>query len=216
MPIAQLLLLPVQVVLGVTGAFHVFSNLAKLWLFGRHIDRRLALLLGVPSVLLVVLGAWLSSIWTGPGIQLTLGVFLVFFALLFLLRPTLKLPPTRLNAVAGGGLAGFLAGLTGTGGAVRGLSLAAFDLEKSVFVGTSAAIDMAVDLSRTVVYFRQGYMPPATYGYIAGLVVVAFVGSWLGKRLLGRVPQELFRRGVLVLLLLIGLVTVGAAVRLVR
>lgn len=59
--------------------------------------------------------------------------------------------------------------------------------------------------------FRQGYVPASAYGYIAGLVVVAFVGSWLGKRLLNRVPQELFRRGVLVLLLLIGLVTVGAA-----
>jgi hypothetical protein len=47
-----------------------------------------------------------------------------------------KLEPNRLNAVVGGGIAGFLAGLIGTGGAIRGLALAAFDLEKSVFVAT--------------------------------------------------------------------------------
>ena len=211
-PVAQWLL-PMKAVLGVTGAFHVFSNLAKLSLFRHGINWRLALLVGVPSVVLVVAGAYLSNRVAGPAIQQLLGVFLVVFAALLLLRPGLSLPPTATNAVAGGGVAGFLAGLTGTGGAVRGLTLAAFNLEKNAFVATSAAIDMAVDLSRTVVYVQQGYLRREYWPYVAGLVVVAFTGSWLGKQVLGHLSQAVFRRGVLVLLLAIGLLTIWTAFR---
>ncbi|RSK48732.1 sulfite exporter TauE/SafE family protein [Hymenobacter rigui] len=211
-PVAQWLL-PVKAALGVTGAFHVFSNLAKLGLFRQGINWRLVLLVGGPSVALVVVGAYLSNHITGSLIQLLLGIFLIGFALLFLLKPAIRLPPTPTNAVAGGGLAGFLAGLTGTGGAVRGLTLAAFNLEKNAFVATSAAIDMAVDLSRTVVYVQQGYLQREYWPYVTGLVVVAFVGSWLGKQILSRLSQHAFRRGVLALLLGIGLFTIWAALR---
>ncbi len=40
------------------------------------------------------------------------------------------------NAFAVGGVAGFLARLIGTGGAIRGLALAAFHLEKANFAAT--------------------------------------------------------------------------------
>ena len=42
-------------VLMLTSILHVFSNAAKLILFGRHVRLRLLLLFGVPSVCLVIL-----------------------------------------------------------------------------------------------------------------------------------------------------------------
>jgi hypothetical protein len=49
------------------------------------------------------------------------------------------------------GIAGFFAGLIGTGVAIPGFALARFDLEKSTFVATSAAIDSGIDLSRMTI-----------------------------------------------------------------
>ena len=72
---------------------------------------------------------------------------MIGFSVLFYCKPLIKLSPNKLNAVSAGGIAGFLAGVIGTGGAIRGLALAAFDLEKGVFVATSAAIDSGVDFS---------------------------------------------------------------------
>ncbi|MEZ5050309.1 MAG: hypothetical protein R2766_11740 [Saprospiraceae bacterium] len=40
---------------------------------------------------------------------------------------------------------GFFCWTLGTGGAIRGLTMAAFNLEKSVFIATSA-VDMMIDL----------------------------------------------------------------------
>jgi uncharacterized membrane protein YfcA len=111
------------------------------------------------------------------------------------------------------GTAGLLAGLIGTGGAIRGLVLAAFDLEKGVFVATSAAIDSGVDLSRMIIYLRNNYLTADFYWYIPGLFLVAFAGSYTGKFVLNKIEQKSFRKIVLVLVFLIGVTTLGRFVQ---
>ena len=200
-------------VLALTSILHVFSNAAKLVLFGGHLQWRLILLLGIPSTLCVILGAYLSARLEFKFTELILGLFLIGFSALFLVRPKLKLSPRPLNAVAAGGLAGFLAGLIGTGGAIRGLALGAFDLGKNVFVATSAAIDSGVDFSRMIVYLRSGFLPAESFWFVPVLLAVAFAGSYTGKLLLNKIEQKSFRKIVLVLVLLIGLTTLGEFVR---
>src|SRR5215510_4457601 len=116
-------------VLALTSILHVFSNAAKLVFFGKHIRIRLLLLLGVPSVAAVIGGAYLSTILTFKFDQLILGLFLIAFSVLLLCKPNARISATKLNAISAGGIAGFLWGLIGTGGALRGLALAAFNLE---------------------------------------------------------------------------------------
>ena len=65
---------------------------------------------------------------------------------------------TDKNLYAGGIASGFLAGLIGTGGAVRGITLAAFNLPKDIFIATSGLIDLGVDSTRALVYWMNGYV----------------------------------------------------------
>ena len=109
-----------------------------------------------------------------------------------------------------------MAGLIGTGGAIRGIALAAFDLEKNVFVAASAAIDSGVDFSRMIVYLRSNYLTPEFYWYVPGLVLVAFIGSYVGKVVLNKIQQKSFRRIVLVLIFVIGLTTFSRFVSSLR
>jgi Sulfite exporter TauE/SafE len=162
------LLLDFHEVLALTSILHVFSNTAKLVLFGRHVRWRLLLLLGIPSVLLVIVGAYLSAQLKFKFTELLLGIFLVSFGLLLLLMPRVKLSQNRATVITAGGLAGFFAGLIGTGGAIRGLALAAFHLEKGSFVATSAAIDFGAP--PTFKYVCQGTDPTT------GLVKISFPG----------------------------------------
>ena len=196
-------------VLALTSILHVFSNAAKLTLFGRHVKWRLLALLGIPSIAFVILGAFLSAKLEFKFTELILGLFLMAFSVLLFLKPTVQLSPNKLNAISCGGIAGFLAGLIGTGGAIRGLALAAFDLEKNVFVATSAAIDSGVDFSRMIVYLRNGYLVREFYWFVPGLLFVAFIGSYVGKVFLNKIEQKNFRKIVLLLIFLIGLTTLG-------
>ena len=198
-------------VLGITALFHLASNASKLGMFRAGIDRGLLLRLGVPSVLFAVLGglasAWLLAHW----LEVILSVFLLGFSGWMLLRPRWRLAPTTGNAVLGGALSGGMAGLVGTGGAVRGMTMAAFDLRKDVFVATSAAIDLAIDLSRAAVYARNGYIHADDMAWIPLLAVVAVTGTWVGRRILRRMPQAMFRRTALLLVFAIGMVTLYQA-----
>ena len=206
-PLAQFFL-DFKSVLMLTAILHDFSNSSKLYLFRKSIDRRLLLLYGIPSTIFVIIGALLSKYMQSQYTELILGVFLILFSSFVFMFPSFQLSTTKPSAIAGGTAAGFLAGLIGTGGAIRGMSLTAFNLEKNVFIATSAAIDFFVDASRTVVYVFNGYFLSAHLLYIPFLLVVAFLGSYVGKRLLTKISQENFRKIVLSLILLIGITMV--------
>lgn len=197
----------VKTVLGITAVFHVFSNLVKLVLFRKTIDLRLTLLFGIPSVVFVIIGAWLTTRFAFGYEQIILAVFLIVFSSVLLARPDLTVKADTTSSVIGGGLSGFLAGYLGTGGAVRGLAMAAYNLEKNLFVGTSAAIDMGVDLSRTVIYMDSGFVTKENYYLIPLLIGVSIVGSYIGKLLLKRVSQNSFKKLVLGLILAVGIIS---------
>lgn len=196
-----------QVVLGITALFHVASNVSKIVLFRHGLDKKLLLYMGLPAVLFVILGGYLSKYISTTYLELILGIFLVGLSLLFLLVEELVIKASKFNAAWGGLLSGFSAGLLGTGGAIRGLTMAAFNLEKNAFIATSAFIDFLVDFSRSIVYWQNGYMKDVNLWYLPFLLAVGFVGTWIGKKILVYIPQQNFKRISLLLILVIGLLT---------
>ena len=131
----------------------------------------------------------------------------MLFSGFLLIKENIVIEPNARNAWIGGAFSGFAAGLLGTGGAIRGLTMAAFNMEKAVFISTSAAIDMGVDISRTVVYASNGFITKNTLLLVPFLLVVSFAGSYAGKYLLKYIPQEKFKKISLGLILVIGIVT---------
>lgn len=194
-------------VLGLTAIFHLSSNLSKIVLFKKGLDKKLLLSIGIPSVLFVVLGGLLSKVLETTFLEVFLGLFLVGLSLFFLIKHKLSIAAHTKNAIIGGSLSGFSAGLLGTGGAIRGLTMAAFNLEKQVFIATSAFIDFMIDFSRTFVYYNNGYIHAHDLKYVPFLLVIGLLGTYLGKKILAYIPQSQFRRLSLVFILLIGLAT---------
>jgi len=195
-------------VLGITAVFHLSSNLSKIYLFRKGFNKKLIFQIGIPSVIFVVIGGFLSRFIQSKVLEISLGIFLMGLSLLFLIKDKLVIQPRLKETLLGGAISGFSAGLIGTGGAIRGLTMAAFNLEKSVFVATSASIDMMIDLSRTFVYFGNGYITRDILIYIPFLFVIGFIGSWLGQLILEKIPQEKFKKIALILILGIGIFSV--------
>lgn len=194
-------------VLGLTAIFHLSSNISKVFLFKKGLDKKLLISIGVPSVIFVIIGGLLSKDLNTNMLEITLGLFLVLLSAIFLIRSKLFFAPNRKNAIIGGSLSGFSAGLLGTGGAIRGLTMAAFNLEKSVFIATSAFIDFMIDFSRTFVYYNNGYIHKHDLKYVPFLLIIGLVGSYIGKKILVYIPQERFRKLSLFFILFIGIAT---------
>ena len=89
---------------------------------------------------------------------------------------------------------------------------AAFNLEKSIFIATSAIIDFLIDFSRTIVYYFNGYIHKEELIYVPFLLFVGVIGTFIGKWILNFIPQDKFKIISLVLIFLIGIVTFTKAV----
>lgn len=204
LPLA-LLFVDFKTALVLVAFLHIFGNLARLNFFRQGLDLRLLARFGLPSVLLTLVGALLVSAFSQTTLQFVLGLFLIIYSLLSIWQDKLRLKPTGLNLGLGGGLSGFLAGLIGTGGALRTAFLTAFGQPKDRYLATSAAIALAVDATRLPVYLSQGFLNKSYFPLVLLLFIVAFLGSYLGKIIVSRIPQPLFQKIVLLALLLIGL-----------
>ncbi len=196
-------------VLGLTAIYHLSSNLSKIVLFKKGLDKKLLMNIGIPSVIFVVIGGFLTQVFNSKYLEVFLGVFLVILALVFLVKRNLVLNPNKTNAIVGGSLSGFSAGLLGTGGAIRGLTMAAFNLEKSAFIATSAFIDFLIDFSRTFVYYYNGFIHQHDLIYVPFLLIIGIIGTALGKKILNYIPQDRFKQISLSLILIIGLITLA-------
>lgn len=192
-------------VLGLTSLLHNFSNTAKIILFRKTIDKKVFIYFGIPSLLLTTVGAYLTTKIDTTTAQWVLCVFLILFSVLIFFFPQMKLPPAKGSAIVSGGLAGFMAGLVGTGGAIRGLGMTAFNLERNFFVGTSAAIDFGVDASRFVIYSTQGFLKNLDWIYVPVLLLASVLGSYIGKLLLMKISDRVFAKIVLVFIFIMGI-----------
>lgn len=180
-------------VLGITAVFHLFSNLSKIILFRKSFDWKIALKLGIPAIICCIIGALLTSVIPIKKIELTMNILMIVLAILLIVSYNIQLKKNNRNLITGGVISGFLAGLIGTGGAIRGLTLAAFNLEKNMLIGTSALIDFGVDASRAVIYISQGYFLKEFIIMLPVFAVVSFLGSYVGKLLVEKISQKAFK-----------------------
>jgi hypothetical protein len=126
----------------------------------------------------------------------------------------LAFPPSLIWA--GGLLSGFFGGLSGHQGALRSAFLIQSGLSKEAFVGTGVACAVLVDIARLTVYGLAFVADPietlgaaGAHGPIVAACAAAFVGAFVGVRLLGKVTLAGVQRlvGALLILLAVGLAT---------
>jgi hypothetical protein len=180
-------------VLGITALFHVSSNITKIAFFRKGFDKKLVIYIGVPAVIFVIIGALLSRYIDAKILEISLAIFLLLTSLTLLIFKNIVLKPTTKNSIGGGILSGLIAGLLGTGGAIRGLTLAAFNLKTEVFIATSAIIDLGIDSSRSVVYYLNGYVHKHDLYLIPILFLVSIAGTFIGKKILAKISEKQFK-----------------------
>ena len=172
----------IRVAIAVVTVFHLFGNASRLVFFGRHIRWRIWARFGLTGVLFSFLGAAITSRLPAPALTLAFGVFLLLYVGLSVFAASrFRLPDHPMVLTGGGVLSGFIAGLIGTGGAIRSACLLVFGLPKEAYIGTSAAIALIVDATRLPVYLAGGFIPSRMVPVLLVLTAVAFTGAWVGQ-----------------------------------
>jgi uncharacterized protein len=176
---------------------------AKLW---RDVDRKVLVQFGVLSAVGGLIGALLNSRANSPVLTIVFGFLLLSAGISSLTGLFERLRLGRWAAWVAGLLSGLFGGLVGNQGGIRSAALLAFDIPKANFVATATAIALIVDGARMPFYFiteRQQMLDSWLLILLATVGVVA--GTIWGVPLMRRIPEPIFRRGVAVLVILLGI-----------
>lgn len=219
----MMLFFPVEIAIALTGIVHLFNNLFKLILVGKHAKKVILLKFGVPAVLAAILGSWIMlyfkdlqplysysifnhTFYVYP-FKFMVSILLIFFAILDLSPSfqTLAFSPNKLPL--GGILSGFFGGLSGNQGAFRTAFLIKAGLSKEQFIGTAVVVSTFVDLSRLSLYSSKllnnqlmSHLP-----LLLGSTCCAILGAFIGHRLLKKVTFIWIQKLVAICLILLSI-----------
>jgi uncharacterized membrane protein YfcA len=172
----------------------------------RHVlDLRKAWPLALGTVIGVPIGVGILADLNPIYVRLVVGVLLIAYAIYGLVRPAFTPMKIGTGADIAIGLSnGVLGGLTGLGGVISTISCQwrgwPKDLQRAVFQPVLFAAFVVISLSQAA----AGSITKDTLVLYALGVPFMVAGLWSGFRLFGKIDDEMFRRTVLVLLLLSG------------
>jgi uncharacterized membrane protein YfcA len=185
---------------------HVGGTLLRFWMLRAHVDRRVLLNFGIASAICGLAGALLHAVLTSVILSRIFGGLLVLAGISSIVGLMERLHLPRWAAWVAGGLSGIFGGLVGNQGSIRSAALLGFHVPRDAFVATATAIALLVDLGRVPVYLGTQWSalwrhwPDIAIG-LGGVLV----GTLAGTRLLRRIPENVFRRVVGLLVLAIGI-----------
>lgn len=183
----------------------VVSNGSLVWAHRRSLrDSDHLLVLVITGIVGALAGARLLVWLDESAVALALGVVVFAYALLYLVRPDVALPPRATRVLSGpvglGG--GLLQGATGLSSPVLATYLHARRLPREVYLASISLLFQvfaAAQLAGVIVF---GLLGPERLGHAVVGALVAAVGVPLGMRAGRRLPQRTFERATLAVLVL--------------
>jgi uncharacterized membrane protein YfcA len=85
--------------------------------------------------------------------------------------------------------------------------LQGFNIEKVKYIATAATIALATDVTRIPIYISQGFLTEQYYYYLYLPILfgIALAGSFIGRSIVVKINQELFRKMVLIAIILVSI-----------
>jgi len=194
---AAVLLPAIVAVFGIREAIPILTvaqligNASRVWFNRRELDWRVVGWFALGAVPFALLGGFLFA--KAPLVALTrlLGAFLLLVVVWRHLRPKPKSFPVASFAGIGAG-ASFLSALLGSVGPIMAPFFLAYGLVKGAYIGTEALSTVVMHIVKLIAYRQTAVLTLSAALIGLGLGPVMILGSFLGKRILDRLPEKVF------------------------
>ncbi|MGL5116373.1 MAG: sulfite exporter TauE/SafE family protein [Beijerinckiaceae bacterium] len=195
-------MVPPQMVVAVHGVVQLGSNLGRVIIQRAHILWRPTAIFTAGSIAGAAAGAALFVALPEQALLGLLGVFILLMAWL----PKPKIPGLEsAGMLVGGFVATVITMFVGaTGPFVQALFLP-MGLDRKTLVATHAACTAIQHGLKVLAFGALGIAFHEWLMVILAMVASGFLGTWLGTRLLERMPEEVFKKAIKVMLTLVGL-----------
>ena len=192
------MLLPVLVVAyGVREAIPILTvaqlvgNGSRVWFNRRAIDSAVVKWFALGGVPAALLGGFLFAKTPLGALTRGLGAFLILLVLWRHLRRTPPRMPLRGFAVLGA-CSSFLSALLGSVGPLMAPFFLAYGLVKAAYIGTEALTTVIMHVTKLVAYQQTSVLTTHALWAGASLTPAMIAGSYVGKRIVDRLPEHIF------------------------
>ncbi|MEZ4265844.1 MAG: sulfite exporter TauE/SafE family protein [Myxococcota bacterium] len=206
------LIWPVSFSVAISAVYSLFISCTLAWQLRAHLRLRDILIPIAAALCCVPIGARLLASVDSTVAMGGLGVLLTVYSVWNLVRP--KRPTTHMSRRwgAGAGVAsGLLTGALNTGGPPIVAWIGAQPWTKDEMKGTLQVFFIPSSVVAITTYAFSGVVSSDTLRWNLQLAPALAGGLWLGTKLYSRVPQEGFRRVLLIGLLIVGVRYVAGA-----
>lgn len=198
-------LIPAAAIVPVHGAVQLASNSSRVLMGVRHIDWRVVWPFVGGSILGAAAGVGMVARFSFEQLPLYLGLFVLVVTWIPI--------PSRVMAFRGqfailGAIQTYVSLFMGATGPLASPFLLRRGLSKDQLVVTLGTVMMVIHVLKLLVFAVAGFVFAPYLSLVAGMVTAVVLGSWVGTRLRGHLPERALRRT------LKGLITV-LAVRMI-
>jgi uncharacterized protein len=194
-----------QVAIAAVTIPHAAATALRFWRLRAAVDWSVVRGFGLLSAAGGLAGGLLYARLSSRVLTIVLGLLLLATALASLTGWSTRWKATGPTASGLGLLSGFFGGVAGNQGGLRAAALLGFSLSPAAYVATSTAIGLMVDAARAPIYiWRAGAALVSLATPIAVATAGVLLGTVLGERLLLGLSPERFRRGVSILIGILG------------
>ena len=194
-----------QIAIAAVTIPHAAATALRFWRLRAAVDWSVVRGFGLLSAAGGFAGGLLYARLSSRALTIVLGLLLLATALASLTGWTTRWKATGPAASTLGLLSGFFGGVAGNQGGLRAAALLGFALSPAAYVATSTAIGLMVDTARAPIYiWRAGPALVSLTTPIAVATAGVLIGTVLGERLLLGLSAERCRRGVSVLIGMLG------------
>lgn len=174
---------------------HFLNNAFKFTLFRAHVELAIIKRFGVMSIVGALIGALLQLYLYSEVLKVVLGIVLIALGASEFFPAGLRFQIPKKVDVLGGLFSGLLGGLVGNQGAIRSAYLLNYAISKEAFIATATVIALAIDSARIPIYlFSQEEFLSKVPLQLVIVVLIAFLGTFIGKKILRQVSGDLFKR----------------------
>jgi hypothetical protein len=170
----------------------LIGNGSRVWFNRRELDYRVLSRFAVGSIPLAFVGGLVFSTAPLGTLKRLLGLLLIATVLWRRYKKGQVRKPALVEFVWIGALFSFLSALLGSVGPLMAPFFLAYGLLKGAYIGTEALATVIMHVTKLVAYHQTSLLstPTVTRGLILGPVMI--VGSYLGKRVVDRIPERVF------------------------
>lgn len=170
----------------------LIGNGSRVWFNRRELDWRVVAWFAVGGIPLALIGGMLFARAPIPLLSRLLGLFLILVVVWRHARPKASTKPPLWSFSLIGAGASFLSAMLGSVGPIMAPFFLAFGLVKGAYIGTEALSTVVMHVFKLIAYHQSSILP--MHAVLAGLAIgpVMILGSYLGKRIVDRLPERVF------------------------